>query len=177
MNVCNDTESYGGELYNGMLCVGHLEGGKDSCQGDSGGPLICNGKLAGVVSWGYQCATPNYPGIYTDVKYFTDWMQSAIDAGPEVLANCPPDVDPSTENPVSTTAPPVEPPTPEPTTQEISTTTAAPESTMPESSTSESTTQGVSTSTEKNGSFMWKAKIELSFILIVTLNMINFLFK
>ena len=39
-----------------------LQGGIDSCQGDSGGPLVCNGKLSGVVSFGQECALPEYPG-------------------------------------------------------------------------------------------------------------------
>uniref|UniRef100_A0A336LYX4 CSON008611 protein n=1 Tax=Culicoides sonorensis TaxID=179676 RepID=A0A336LYX4_CULSO len=32
IDICNSTDSYGGELFDGMLCVGDLEGGKDSCQ-------------------------------------------------------------------------------------------------------------------------------------------------
>ncbi|XP_063699094.1 trypsin-1-like [Culicoides brevitarsis] len=99
-SVCNGTESYGGEIYDGMLCVGALDGGKDSCQGDSGGPLICDGLLTGVVSWGNKCAEPNYPGIYTDVNYFSEWISAAADAEPTVLSQCQ-YVDPSTENPVN----------------------------------------------------------------------------
>ncbi len=42
--------------------------GKDSCQGDSGGPMVglaATGRsyeLIGVVSFGYGCADPAYPG-------------------------------------------------------------------------------------------------------------------
>lgn len=50
-----------------MICAGLPQGGKDSCKGDSGGPLMVDRKLAGIVSWGYDCAKPNYPGVYSSV--------------------------------------------------------------------------------------------------------------
>lgn len=79
---CNSIDSYEGAVKPGMLCAG--VGQRDACQGDSGGPLaIVNGAdseaiQVGVVSWGYGCARPNYPGVYTDVSFFSNWIKSRI---------------------------------------------------------------------------------------------------
>lgn len=67
--------SYEGEIRADELCAGFEEGGRDTCQGDSGGPLVFEGVLHGVVSWGKQCALPNYPGVYVRVSYFTNWIR------------------------------------------------------------------------------------------------------
>jgi trypsin len=61
-----------------MLCA--RGPGKDSCQGDSGGPLILKGNdtdtdiLVGIVSWGFGCADPSFPGVYARVSYFYEWI-------------------------------------------------------------------------------------------------------
>ncbi|KAF8791068.1 Trypsin-1 like protein [Argiope bruennichi] len=62
-----------------MLCAGYEEGGRDSCQGDSGGPFVQKSSdgtsnLIGIVSWGYGCAQPNYPGVYTETAHYLDWI-------------------------------------------------------------------------------------------------------
>ena len=67
-------------ITDGMLCAGYIgQGGADSCQGDSGGPLVvADGNdlvLTGVVSWGYSCASPDYPGVYARVSEYVDWIQ------------------------------------------------------------------------------------------------------
>lgn len=57
-----------------MICAGRKFGGVDSCEGDSGGPLVFNKTLIGVVSWGKGCAVSGYPGVYTDVNYYKEWI-------------------------------------------------------------------------------------------------------
>lgn len=68
------------KAYNGIdegeICAGEEE---DSCQGDSGGPLTIGGRLAGVVSWGYGCGKPGYPGVYAEVAYFRDWIDEHVE--------------------------------------------------------------------------------------------------
>ena len=60
---------------------------KDSCSGDAGGPVICSRnsshpyyghelELKGLVSWGIGCGAPGYPGVYTKVFPFIDWIRN-----------------------------------------------------------------------------------------------------
>uniref|UniRef100_A0A452GQ31 Uncharacterized protein n=1 Tax=Gopherus agassizii TaxID=38772 RepID=A0A452GQ31_9SAUR len=80
---CNSSCVYSGELTPRMLCAGYLDGKVDACQGDSGGPLVCQDeltwRLVGIVSWGTGCAEPNYPGVYTKVAEFLDWIYQIIE--------------------------------------------------------------------------------------------------
>lgn len=71
---CN--ENYSGKIFDGMICAGAP--GKDSCQGDSGGPLFKDNKLIGLTSWGRGCAQPDYPGVYTQVSKYIDFINKNI---------------------------------------------------------------------------------------------------
>ena len=55
-----------------MFCAGVATGGKDACSGDSGGPIVRHvggnvHKQVGVVSWGVDCASPDFPGVYSRI--------------------------------------------------------------------------------------------------------------
>lgn len=81
-NECNKKESYGGKVTENMFCAGFKDGRQDACDGDSGGPFIIyeNGKslLAGVVSWGDGCATPEKYGVYSRVDKVTSWIKTMM---------------------------------------------------------------------------------------------------
>lgn len=72
---------------NKIICAGSLNGDKDACGGDSGGPLMheinegTNYRIyqIGIVSYGFRCAVPGYPGVYTRVTAFVDWIQENLD--------------------------------------------------------------------------------------------------
>ncbi|XP_026674581.1 trypsin-1-like [Ceratina calcarata] len=72
---CNDAYKHMNTITDRMICAGVTAGGKDSCQGDSGGPLASNGFLYGIVSWGYGCAKPKYPGVYSNVANLRSWIK------------------------------------------------------------------------------------------------------
>jgi len=62
-----------------MVCATAV--GKDSCQGDSGGPMfpaLDDDRVIGIVSFGIGCARPSFPGVYTRVDNYVDWINETI---------------------------------------------------------------------------------------------------
>jgi len=70
----------------GMVCAANSSYTIDTCQGDSGGPMAHNTGSAwvldGITSFGQGCATPGYPGVYTEVFNYSTWISSTMAATP-----------------------------------------------------------------------------------------------
>jgi uncharacterized repeat protein (TIGR01451 family) len=94
--LCND--SVNGGITPNQICAGERVGVRDTCGGDSGGPLVVSdgrgGWLhTGVVSWGIDCALPNFYGVYTRTAPFKGWVEAQIAAQPHVAIIASPPYD------------------------------------------------------------------------------------
>ncbi|XP_030373705.1 serine protease 7 [Scaptodrosophila lebanonensis] len=70
------------QLLDSQLCAGG-EFARDSCDGDSGGPLMRRGTsknwyLEGIVSFGNRCGLEGWPGVYTRVADYIEWIQANL---------------------------------------------------------------------------------------------------
>ncbi|XP_067653702.1 chymotrypsin-like protease CTRL-1 [Haliotis asinina] len=67
-------------VFDNNLCASG--GGNGACEGDSGGPLVCMEQgtwhLRGLVSWGKQCGDGMFPGVYTRVYSYRQWIHNII---------------------------------------------------------------------------------------------------
>lgn len=92
-------------LHASQICAGVPEGGKGQCSGDSGGPLLLTGTdtQIGIVSWSIKpCTRPPYPGVFTEVSAYVDWIVKTVGAsahsqlwiGQLIVARVPPPLNP-----------------------------------------------------------------------------------
>lgn len=85
INTCTNVyRSLDVELGNGQVCAGGTRG-QDACMGDSGGPLMFYNRAqaswvaSGVVSIGLkECGLSGFPGVYTKVENYVDWIKSKV---------------------------------------------------------------------------------------------------
>ncbi|XP_050314222.1 venom protease-like [Anthonomus grandis grandis] len=88
IDYCSRVYSSVADIDDRIMCVGDIQYKKDACSGDSGGPLMYSKNLpdqshvlyqVAVVSYGHKCAEVGYPGVYTRVTKFLDWIVTNID--------------------------------------------------------------------------------------------------
>lgn len=92
---------YGGIVLDTNICAGGEEK-KDACGGDSGGPLFSkfNNKwyVVGIVSWGVSCGRKDYPGVYTRVSKYLQWIWKQTEDTPPCDEMVQPPVKPNFDN-------------------------------------------------------------------------------
>lgn len=83
---CREVYKRTAQIWHKQLCAGG-QMNVDSCMGDSGGPLQAVGPYGksvrviqyGVVSYGMkQCGTEGFPGVYTRIAYYMDWILNTM---------------------------------------------------------------------------------------------------
>jgi len=81
------------EITENMFCAGYDKGVLDACQGDSGGPMVWRGDennawaQIGIVSWGQGCARKGYPGVYTRIGKYLDWIINIVEDNGSCFCN------------------------------------------------------------------------------------------
>lgn len=81
VKTLNDTKYTSSLICSDVFLAGDEKDGVilDSCTGDSGGPCMKkikdNWVLVGIVSWGNGCGEAKFPGVYTKVLSYHNWIR------------------------------------------------------------------------------------------------------
>ncbi|KAJ6643592.1 Transmembrane protease serine 3 [Pseudolycoriella hygida] len=81
-NDCNAANVHRGLVIDNMICAGSLAATPNVCTGNLGGGLFCPARntfeLTGILSFGLGCGTANIPGVYTQVRFFEQWINQQL---------------------------------------------------------------------------------------------------
>lgn len=76
-----------------MVCATGPAFSTDTCWGDSGGPLAVSisgrWEIQGITSFGTGCAEDPYPGVYTEVFQYVDWITQKLLTKPSIRSLSP----------------------------------------------------------------------------------------
>ncbi|XP_065369161.1 trypsin eta-like [Calliphora vicina] len=77
VDILDCKRSYGeNRISPAMLCATGDD--SDACLGDAGGALVYEDKALGLISWGNGCANSDFPGVYTNLVYFKEWIENEV---------------------------------------------------------------------------------------------------
>ncbi|XP_016955336.1 trypsin [Drosophila biarmipes] len=65
-----------------MVCA--AAPGRDHCFGDSGAPLVHRGSSYGIVSFAHGCADPHFPGVYTRLANYVNWIFHVLETDNQI---------------------------------------------------------------------------------------------
>uniref|UniRef100_A0A1B0CTN8 Putative chymotrypsin bi-signalp detected n=1 Tax=Lutzomyia longipalpis TaxID=7200 RepID=A0A1B0CTN8_LUTLO len=72
---CNSLPQVAGSVLDSMVCAGSILVNPNPCPNNPGGALYCHGRLFAIMSHNRQCGMPNAPGVYTQYRFYENWIQ------------------------------------------------------------------------------------------------------
>ncbi|XP_055616973.1 transmembrane protease serine 11D-like [Toxorhynchites rutilus septentrionalis] len=75
-DLCNQATMHAGRVLESMICAGNMgiSGTAAPCNGNLGTGLFCNRQLVGILSFGVNCGMANNPPVFTQVRYYSHWI-------------------------------------------------------------------------------------------------------
>uniref|UniRef100_A0A182YFJ8 Uncharacterized protein n=1 Tax=Anopheles stephensi TaxID=30069 RepID=A0A182YFJ8_ANOST len=75
-DTCNQATMHAGRVQESQLCAGNTGASNNAapCNGNAGTGLYCERVLVGTLSFGINCGIANNPPIFTQVRFYNDWI-------------------------------------------------------------------------------------------------------
>lgn len=76
-DMCNQANMHAGRMLESHLCAGNTGGSNNAapCNGNAGTGLYCERALVGTLSFGLNCGAANNPPVFTQVRFYNDWIE------------------------------------------------------------------------------------------------------
>ncbi|XP_055616971.1 trypsin-like [Toxorhynchites rutilus septentrionalis] len=78
-DTCNAVPLHLTRIGESMVCAGSVAAGPGVCASNMGTGLFCEGRATGILSTGFGCGQANNPGVYTQIRFYTEWIQQQFE--------------------------------------------------------------------------------------------------